>query len=77
MSSAATEGQGGMVIIEEVMDQRRPVQFPATSLPVPAQVLLPTKVNPPAEAEEGVPALPEVNKPAAILLEERRHPVFR
>ena len=70
------KGQGGTVIIEEVLDQRSPVLLPATPSPIPAPVLPPAAVTPPAQrVEAGVPASPEVIKPATILLEERRNPV--
>ena len=78
ISRAATAERGGVVIIEEVMDQRRPVLLPPAQPPVltSAPALLPVKVDPPpAKVEPGVSPPTAVNKPAAPSIEERQTPV--
>jgi hypothetical protein len=69
--------RGGEVIIEEVMDQRRPVVLPAPVHTVAAPALLPAKVDPPpARVEPGVLSPAQGNKPATAFIEERQSPVI-
>jgi general secretion pathway protein B len=75
ISSATNAGRGGAVIIEEVMDPRRPVLLPAAA-PVATPELLPVKVNPSQPRRESQVSPVKEDKPAAILLEERQRPVI-
>lgn len=75
LSRAATAGQGGTLIIEEVMDQRRPV-LPHPAPPVPAPMPLPVKViSPPQKADPRVSTPTEANNPATSVIAERQSPV--
>lgn len=77
ISRAVTAGRGGEIIIEEVMDQRRPVLLP----PVHSQVVsvpapLPVEINqPPQGAETGISTPSKTNKPATAFIEKRQNPV--
>lgn len=75
-SRAVTAGRGGEVIIEEVIDQHRPVLLPPVPPVVPAPAPLPVKINPsPPNAEPGVTTPVAANKPVPALIEERQSPV--
>lgn len=65
ISSAATAGQGGTVIIEEVIDQRRPVLLP----PAPTPLLT-------AQSTESEMITPVQSKPAPLFIEEKQIPII-
>lgn len=78
LSIDSSSGQGGEVIIEEVIDQRRPVLSPSQSTPVPASASLPASVTPAPAPQPLVPVVmtPAATKQAAaVLIEERQSPV--
>ena len=75
VSRAATASRGGAVIIEEVIDQRRPILLPP-SVPVSAPKPLPAKINsPPQKVKSEVSSPSEANKPVTAFIEERQSPV--
>lgn len=72
LASATTAGRGGEVIIEEVIEQQRPVLLlPQAPVAIPAPQ--PVRVNPPIEAAVMPPVV--ASKPAAAVIEERQRPV--
>lgn len=74
ISSTATTERSGVVIIEEVIDQRRPVLLPPTPPVVSVPAPLPTSPPPPVVKSGGsVPVT--ADKPATAFIEERRSPV--
>ena len=75
-SVAAPAGQGGEVIIEEVIDQRRPVLLPPAQLPVSVPAPLPAKVTPAPPRAEAVLMPPGETRQAALpSIAERQSPV--
>ena len=75
ISRAATAGRGGTVIIEEVMDQRRPV-LPSPAPTVPAPMPLPAKVkSSPSKLEPGRSTPTEATNPATTANADRQNPV--
>jgi len=72
LSTPLPVGRGGEVIIEEVIDQRRPVLLPPVESPLPAKIL-PVKVNPPPEPKVENPSA--LNKPPAFPNPERQQPI--
>ena len=76
ISRAVTAGRGGEVIIEEVMDQRRPVLLPPAVQPDSEPAHLPAKVNPPApRVEPGVSTPTVADNPVPAFIAERQTPV--
>lgn len=77
ISSASSAGPGDVVIIEEVMDQRRPVLLssPLSSVAVPTP--LPARVNLTLPSlEPAVKTAETTMKPAVTSLQERQSPVI-
>lgn len=76
ISVTAAANRGGEVIIEEVIDQRRPVLLPSSLPPDSAQKPLPAKINPPQQKVKSEVLTPsEAIKPVAAFIEERHSPV--
>jgi hypothetical protein len=77
ISSAATTERGREVIIEEVMDQRRPVLLPPAVQSVSTPVPVPAKNHSlPARIEPAVSTPPAADKnPVPAFIAERQNPV--
>jgi general secretion pathway protein B len=72
MPVAATTGRGGEVIIEEVIDQRRPGLLAPAKPPLPAPVPVLSAQN----VETKLIPAAEKSQPAASFIEERQSPVI-
>lgn len=68
---ASPAGRGGEVIIEEVMDQRRPLLLSPATPTLQFAKVIPAPSNP----APAIPDLTAANRPVAVFIEERQSPV--